>query len=119
MKPSDIKELPIIDVGKLPKEVLDKLQGLWLEYIDSIKNNNRNKAEEIRNNIDSLLFTLLSLSYNEIEQIYSVIRQIREMQKIAEESEVMIRTEEYMKEIEIRKRIQKENKNEKWSYTKP
>lgn len=105
LRPRDLKELPVIDLRKISNNILENLTALWDEYTKYY--NKPKEAENVKKSIDNLMFELLDLSRFEMIEIYDTIKEIIKMQEsVGREKEVIVRTLEYEKEKEIRKRIQ-------------
>jgi len=109
LKPEDLKELPVINLKKIDKGILNELAKLWDEYVECF--NKGESTKEVKEKIDRIIFSLLGLSNFEILEIYSTIKEIVKIQEsIGREKEVIVRTNEYEKEKEIRGRIQRSTK---------
>jgi len=110
LRPKDLKELLVLDLRKLDSNSIASLANLWDEYIELYGDSE--KIKEIKKKADDLIFRLLDLSEFEIAQIYNTIKEVIKIQEgISKEKEVVVRTLEYEKEKEIRRRIQRGTKS--------
>ena len=68
-----------------------QIEKLFLEIVKAQKLDDSNAEEKARVNLDSIIFKILGLKQNEIEEIYRSLNELKDMRENRAEAKVMIK----------------------------
>jgi hypothetical protein len=113
----EVKNLPIINPSKLSQEEREKIERTFLKLCVAQKKNDKYLEQDVRKELDDIIFDILGLDEKERQQIIDGLNQLQEMRKRRKEPEVLIEHPETIR-VAKQKRIKEFKKSETASLKK-
>lgn len=93
----EMNNLPILDPRKITETNQDKMRIILPKLIEAQRKKEKDIEEEMRKNLDKIVFDTLGLTGNEQIEIFEGLRSLKQMRLQRKNVEVLVETKEQWK----------------------